>query len=618
MDPAADAERLVRQLVAHGVQDIGHSWFLRQHLILSQLNGHAHIAASSNSEDFVLASMVTFEKLPVLLEELLALECWRENVFPRILLHVAQGRSGPGASLRAYFCLHHEEVLVNLLELFLYHDYAATALGDGIVDLIDYCVRRVTHLVSLTHARSATAAASPAASSANVFAVLPSEVWALPSAPASAEAAAAEAAAAAEDSTAQLRRWRGGATLRLAVTAVALLRYLSDHASKLPLTAQARLLDTHDVPLLCVPLIETPPWVQRGTDKARTWFKYTAHAWAPCPAGDLLQLTPNDGQPWLTLHALLMEPALRSRYALSSHRRATLLRVRKYMNEVLLDQLPLLADIQRLLDEVTIAPPAECAAEGGGRLLMEAVAEVMEGVTRRALTAPVDWGGGMGSVAAAAAAGGGREGERVGVLEGSSSSSSSSSSMLKLSPLQSAPAALAWTWEDAAEYTVLGGKGSYRHRRRGRGGVAEKKSSRPAAAGVDLFSPAGWPDSDEDEDLTALGNSFGSEVEGGGGGGEAAMGDPKCAKCGEVATKRCSRCKNEWYCSRECQVSVFCPPAVLPCDTGGLLTLYFPLSLTHTHTYTHGALNPSPPTQLASWEGHKVVCDIVSADPSPQ
>jgi len=33
--------------------------------------------------------------------------------------------------------------------------------------------------------------------------------------------------------------------------------------------------------------------------------------------------------------------------------------------------------------------------------------------------------------------------------------------------------------------------------------------------------------------------------------------DPKCAKCGACAEKRCSRCKNEWYCSRECQVAAW-------------------------------------------------------------
>ncbi|KAG6461714.1 hypothetical protein O3G_MSEX012809 [Manduca sexta] len=31
-------------------------------------------------------------------------------------------------------------------------------------------------------------------------------------------------------------------------------------------------------------------------------------------------------------------------------------------------------------------------------------------------------------------------------------------------------------------------------------------------------------------------------------------GGAKCAKCGENASKKCSRCKTEWYCGRECQV----------------------------------------------------------------
>ncbi|XP_013145757.1 PREDICTED: zinc finger MYND domain-containing protein 10 [Papilio polytes] len=31
-------------------------------------------------------------------------------------------------------------------------------------------------------------------------------------------------------------------------------------------------------------------------------------------------------------------------------------------------------------------------------------------------------------------------------------------------------------------------------------------------------------------------------------------GGAKCAKCGDKANKKCSRCKSEWYCGRECQV----------------------------------------------------------------
>ena len=30
--------------------------------------------------------------------------------------------------------------------------------------------------------------------------------------------------------------------------------------------------------------------------------------------------------------------------------------------------------------------------------------------------------------------------------------------------------------------------------------------------------------------------------------------EAKCAECGKPATNRCSRCKNQWYCSRDCQL----------------------------------------------------------------
>jgi hypothetical protein len=30
--------------------------------------------------------------------------------------------------------------------------------------------------------------------------------------------------------------------------------------------------------------------------------------------------------------------------------------------------------------------------------------------------------------------------------------------------------------------------------------------------------------------------------------------DPRCAACGKTATQRCSKCKNQWYCSRDCQL----------------------------------------------------------------
>jgi hypothetical protein len=53
---------------------------------------------------------------------------------------------------------------------------------------------------------------------------------------------------------------------------------------------------------------------------------------------------------------------------------------------------------------------------------------------------------------------------------------------------------------------------------------------------------------DPKEDMQSLLKLYGSDVF------DQFMEDPKCAGCGVVATQRCSKCKNEWYCSRECQL----------------------------------------------------------------
>ena len=129
------------------------------------------------------------------------------------------------------------------------------------------------------------------------------------------------------------------------------------------------MLEVHDFPLLMVPLIEEPPWTRRrmvekrGTSTASSsiWEKLDDNnEWREVPSNDLLRLTKLEGQPWLALFYLTTSKVCRESYGLDEYRKLQLMRLRRYIHEALMDQLPVLGDVARYLDELSImgVPPS--------------------------------------------------------------------------------------------------------------------------------------------------------------------------------------------------------------------------------------------------------------------
>jgi len=83
---------------------------------------------------------------------------------------------------------------------------------------------------------------------------------------------------------------------------------------------------------------------------------------------------------------LVLTQEFRERYHLNTFRKEQLLRVRKYINEVLLDQLPILADIQRYMDELAMTQVPDIAGDSSSVFLFQQVA-----TTREALVKRKDW-----------------------------------------------------------------------------------------------------------------------------------------------------------------------------------------------------------------------------------
>ena len=65
-------------------------------------------------------------------------------------------------------------------------------------------------------------------------------------------------------------------------------------------------------------------------------------------------MTKIEGQIWLTIYNMFMTQASNQKYELTTFRKGNLLRLKKYMNEVLLDQLPLLAPMLRGFEEMQL------------------------------------------------------------------------------------------------------------------------------------------------------------------------------------------------------------------------------------------------------------------------
>eukprot|EP00730_Choanoeca_flexa_P020295 TRINITY_DN9921_c0_g2_i1.p1 TRINITY_DN9921_c0_g2~~TRINITY_DN9921_c0_g2_i1.p1 ORF type:complete len:404 (+),score=49.08 TRINITY_DN9921_c0_g2_i1:313-1524(+) len=171
----------------------------------------------------------------------------------------------------------------------------------------------------------------------------------------------AEAAALNEQSGSQQLRYQTRTlAFDISIKAVGVFRYLTDSITKLPLATMTRILNNHDFPTLLVTLLDTTPWVRYDEGKL---YKYIDSKWTEIAASDRFQLTQLEGQLWLAAYNLLMEPECRRKYEYNSHNKQEILKLKGHLNAVLLDQLPILTELRRSLEELSLLEPP--AAQSG-------------------------------------------------------------------------------------------------------------------------------------------------------------------------------------------------------------------------------------------------------------
>jgi len=319
-----EAERLVEDLKPIKLEEIGTKQWTKYHQTLERLNMQAQLSVMQQSDEFVVEALIDHEKIDVLIHDLVVTEAWKANVMPKVADELA-----PTHYVKLYLIAYHESIVVSLLEKAFYTPTAVAAGGDLLVELADYCYRKTVKLVSDAEAGGADDAPKTAQE----------------------EVAMGERE--------RLADQEGSISFGCACSAVTLVRFLTDNAKGLPLGVLTRMLSDHDVVQALVPLLDRPPWRRLRGGKAQV---FSDGRWADQPAEEARRLTKMDAQVWLALNNLLLSPECRTKYEWNEHRKGGVMRLSKFFNEILVDQLPVLSDLRRgpplpVLAPAPLSPP---------------------------------------------------------------------------------------------------------------------------------------------------------------------------------------------------------------------------------------------------------------------
>ncbi|XP_036956889.1 zinc finger MYND domain-containing protein 10 [Acanthopagrus latus] len=330
-----EAEGFIQSLETFPLKEVGSARWFRQHEYIEKLNMQAILNASAMHDEFVKEFLVSYGKIPVLVHEMILVEMWKHKVFP-VLCQLQD--FNPKNTFHLYMVIHHEATIINLLETIMFHKDSCEAADDSVLDLVDYCHRKLTLLAS-----KATHDQHNLTGKAVVSTIE------------------------------ELQAQNAALEFEISLKAVSVLRYITDHTESISVIS--RMLCTHNIPCVLVQLIDCCPWSRFREGEVE---KYINSRWQKIPVEDRLKITKLDGQVWISLFNLLLREDCQRKYDFNNFNKNQLLKLRGFLTEVLIDQLPNLVELQRYLAHLAVTDPAPPKKE----LILEQVPEIWNHILR--------------------------------------------------------------------------------------------------------------------------------------------------------------------------------------------------------------------------------------------
>ncbi|XP_067908401.1 zinc finger MYND domain-containing protein 10 [Heterodontus francisci] len=333
-----EAAGYAQSLQEFSLKDIGSARWFRQHDYIEKLNMQAIIDATADQDEFVKETIYSHGKVPTLIHELISIEVWKQKVFP-VLCQLQDFT--PKSTFPIYIVIHHEATIINLLETIFYYKDVCDSAEEAVLDLADYCHRKVTLLAARSDGcgKQELERSSPA-------------------------------------SLEELQKQCQELEFDISLKALSILRYITDHIDSLPLSVQTRLLNTHNIPCVLIHLVEYCPW-SRYNSKGELQ-KYADGKWYTVPLEDKLKITKLDGQVWIALYNLVLKPDCQQRYDFNNFNKNQLLKLQGFLTEVVIDQLPNLVELQRFLGHLAMTDPPPPKKN----LILEQVPDIRDRIIR--------------------------------------------------------------------------------------------------------------------------------------------------------------------------------------------------------------------------------------------
>ncbi|SOV12195.1 MYND finger protein,putative [Plasmodium gaboni] len=209
--------------------------------------------------------------------------------------------------ISSYILMYHELCLLNIIEFILYSDYVYDHIETYMINIISYVY---SNLISFLGTKSEQYFVKPI-----------SEMF------------INEMVLEEEDNTYNVDK------LKIYLNIINILRNITDKIHLLNNTVVNKIVD-YDMLLILIPLIEKKPWRHQNY----VWIRTDDHT-----------LCSVEKQLWLILYTLILSDSCQQKYEMTNYRRNNILKLRKYMNEHMYEQLPPIKSLHTFIEHLYIS-----------------------------------------------------------------------------------------------------------------------------------------------------------------------------------------------------------------------------------------------------------------------